>query len=70
MEIVIIFRQTNFSQEAISLTAGDGGLSAGCQTHSNAIVKMLCQNKTQKIILYIVLHLKMLQVCKLPKSPG
>ena len=43
-----IFRQTNFSQEAIRLTAGDGGPSAGCQTHSNAIVKMLCQNKTQK----------------------
>ena len=31
-----IFRQTNFSQEAIRLTAGDGGPSTGCQTHSNA----------------------------------
>ena len=31
-----IFRQTNFSQEAIRLTAGDGGPSTSCQTHSNA----------------------------------
>ena len=31
-----IFRQTNFSEEAIRLTAGDGGPSTGCQTHSNA----------------------------------
>ena len=30
------FRQTNFSQEAIRLTADDGGTSTGCQTHSNA----------------------------------
>ena len=34
-------------------------------THS--VVKMLCQNKT-KIILYVVLHVKMLQVCNLPKQ--
>ena len=31
-----IFRQTDLGQEAIRLTAGDGGLSTGCQTHSNA----------------------------------
>ena len=31
-----IFCQTNFSQEAIRLTAGDGGPSTSCQTHSNA----------------------------------
>ena len=31
-----IFRQTDLSQEAIRLTAGDGGPSTGCQTHSNA----------------------------------
>ena len=31
-----IFRQTNLGQEAIRLTAGDGGPSTGCQTHSNA----------------------------------
>ena len=30
-----IFRQTDLGQEAIRLTAGDGGLSTGCQTHSN-----------------------------------
>ena len=32
-----IFRQTDLSQEAIRLTAGDGGPSTGCQTHSNAL---------------------------------
>ena len=31
-----IFRQTDLGQEAIRLTAGDGGPSTGCQTHSNA----------------------------------
>ena len=31
-----IFRQTNLGQEAIRLTAGDGGPSTGFQTHSNA----------------------------------
>ena len=30
-----IFRQTDLGQEAIRLTAGDGGPSTGCQTHSN-----------------------------------
>ena len=30
-----IFRQTDLSQEAIRLTAGDGGQSTGCHTHSN-----------------------------------
>ena len=30
-----IFRQTNFSQEAIRLTTGDGGPSTSCQAHSN-----------------------------------
>ena len=33
-----ILRQTNLSQEAIRLTAGDGGPRTGCQTHSNAKV--------------------------------
>ena len=32
-----IFRQTDLSQEVIRLTAGDGGPSTGCQTHSNAL---------------------------------
>ena len=31
-----IFRQTDLGQEAIRLTAGDGGPSAGFQTHSDA----------------------------------
>ena len=31
-----IFCQTDLGQEAIRLTAGDGGPSTGCQTHSNA----------------------------------
>ena len=31
-----IFRQNDLGQEAIRLTAGDGGPSTGCQTHSNA----------------------------------
>ena len=31
-----IFPQTDLGQEAIRLTAGDGGPSTGCQTHSNA----------------------------------
>ena len=31
-----IFHQTDLGQEAIRLTAGDGGPSTGCQTHSNA----------------------------------
>ena len=30
-----IFRQTDLSQETIRLTAGDGGPSNGCHTHSN-----------------------------------
>ena len=30
------FRQTDLGQEAIRLTAGDGGQSTGCQKHSNA----------------------------------
>ena len=34
--IIGIFRQTDVSQEAIRLTAGDGGPSTGCHTHSNA----------------------------------
>ena len=34
--IIGIFRQTDLSQEAIRLTAGDGGPSTGCHTHSNA----------------------------------
>ena len=33
---ISIFRQTDLNQEAIRLTAGDGGPSTGCQTHSNA----------------------------------
>ena len=33
---ISIFRQTNFSQEAIRFTAGDRGPSTGCQTHSNS----------------------------------
>ena len=31
-----IFRQIDLGQEAIRLTAGDGGPSTGCQKHSNA----------------------------------
>ena len=31
-----IFLQTDLGQEAIRLTAGDGGPSTGCQTDSNA----------------------------------
>ena len=31
-----IFRQTNFSQEAIRFEAGDGGPNTGRQTHSTA----------------------------------
>ena len=34
--IISIFRQTDLGQEAIRLTAGDGGPSTGCRTHSNA----------------------------------
>ena len=34
--IIGIFRQTDLGQEAIRLTAGDGGPSTGFQTHSNA----------------------------------
>ena len=37
-----IFWQTNLSQEAIRLTAGDGSPSTGCQTHSN--VKVVLYN--------------------------
>ena len=33
---ISIFRQTDLGQEAIRLTAGDGGPSSGFQTRSNA----------------------------------
>ena len=33
---IAIFCQTDLSQEAIRLTAGDGSPSPGCQTYSNA----------------------------------
>ena len=33
---ISIFRQTDLSQEAITLTADVGGLGAGCHTHSDA----------------------------------
>ena len=35
-QMEFIFCQTNLRQEAINLTAGDGGPSTGCQTHLNA----------------------------------
>ena len=47
-----IFCQTNFSQEAIRLTAGDGGPSAGCQTIQTQLSRCYVKIKHKNNIIY------------------